>query len=75
MAVSLALHRVGLDADVLNYSDQSWAYQLTAVAKHGCELAGWLLLATGIIAGIKDRRAPEASLPEPLAREMESVAR
>ena len=35
--------------------DYSWAYQFTAVAKHGCELAGWLLLATGIIAGIEGR--------------------
>lgn len=55
MLVSLVLHQVGLDADVLNYSNQSWAYQLTAVAKHGCELAGWMLMATGIIAGVAHR--------------------
>jgi hypothetical protein len=55
MLTSLVLHQVGLDADVLNYSNQSWAYQLTAVAKHGCELAGWMLMATGVIAGIADR--------------------
>jgi hypothetical protein len=58
MLVSLVLHQVGLDADVLNYSNQSWAYQLTAVAKHGCELAGWMLMATGIIAGVAHRLAP-----------------
>ncbi len=58
MLVSLVLHQVGLDADVLNYSNQSWAYQLTAVAKHGCELAGWMLMATGIIAGVANRLVP-----------------
>lgn len=57
MMTSLLLHEVGLDADVLNYSDQSWAYQLTAVAKHGSELAGWMLLATALVAGA---RAPGA---------------
>lgn len=55
MAISLLLHEVGLDADVLTYSNQSWGYQLTAVAKHGSELAGWMLLGTGIIAGIRIR--------------------
>jgi hypothetical protein len=58
MLVSLVLHQVGLDADVLNYSNQSWAYQLTAVAKHGCELAGWMLMATGIVAGVAHRLTP-----------------
>jgi len=61
MVTSLLLHQVGLDADVLNYSNQSWAYQITVVAKHGCELAGWMLLTTGIIAGSKDRLAPEVT--------------
>jgi hypothetical protein len=56
MMTSLLLHEVGLDADVLNYSDQSWSYQITAVLKHGTELAGWILLVTGITAGIADRR-------------------
>ena len=52
MVTSLLLHQVGLDADVLNYSNQSWAYQITAVAKHGFELAGWILLATAVAAGV-----------------------
>jgi hypothetical protein len=71
MATSLLLHEVGLDADVLNYSDQSWSYQLTAVAKHGSELAGWVLLITGVIAGspgtiasLRDRvRRPALHVP------------
>jgi hypothetical protein len=64
MMASVVLHQVGLDADVLNYSNQSWAYQFTAVAKHGCELAGWILLATGIIAGFADRRASQPTSAE-----------
>lgn len=63
MVVSLLLHEVGLDADVLNYSDQSWSYQLSAVAKHGSELAGWILLASGIIAGMAGRPVPRATAP------------
>ena len=71
MVTSLVLHQVGLDADVLNYSNQSWAYQITAVAKHGCELAGWLLLATGIIAAIEGRPAREVTPAGIVAPEME----
>jgi len=51
MGVSLALHEVGLAADASTASDYSWAYQITAIVKHGCELAGWVLAATGIAAG------------------------
>lgn len=75
LAMSLVLHQVGLDADALNYSNHSWAYQLTAVAKHGTELAGWILIATGIIAGKQNRPVPESSAPESFVLEMESVAR
>jgi hypothetical protein len=64
LVTSLLLHEVGLDADVLNYSDRSWGYQFTAVAKHGCELAGWMLVVTGIIAGFKGRSAPETTAAE-----------
>jgi hypothetical protein len=74
MVTSLVLHQVGLDADVLNYSNQSWAYQITAVAKHGCELAGWLLLATGIIAAVAGHPAPEVTRAGIAAPEMGSVA-
>jgi hypothetical protein len=75
MATSLVLHQVGLDADVLNYSNQSWAYQITAIVKHGCELAGWMLVATGIIAGIESRRRRKSPPPGSWRPEIESVAR
>lgn len=64
MTTSLLLHEVGLDADVLNYSDQNWAYQITAVMKHGSELAGWMLLVTGITAGIENRPGSAGSADE-----------
>ena len=41
---------VGLDADATTLNPGTWAYQLTVILKHGAELAGWLLLATGLAA-------------------------
>jgi hypothetical protein len=61
MVTSLLLHKVGLAADSSTASDYTWAYQITTVVKHGCELAGWMLLVTGIIAGIEGRPAPEVT--------------
>ena len=85
MVASLLLHEVGPDADSSLASDYTWSYQITGVVKHGAELAGWILLITGVIAGIADRRttepappessSPESSSPESFSREMESVGR
>ncbi len=52
MVVSLLLHKLGLAADTSTASDYTWAYQITAMVKHGGELAGWMLVATGILAGV-----------------------
>ena len=61
MVVSLLLHKVGLAADSSTASDYTWAYQITGIVKHGAELAGWMLLATGIVAGIEGRAAREVT--------------
>lgn len=61
LATSLLLHKVGLAADSSTASDYTWAYQITGMVKHGAELAGWMLLATGIAAGIERRRASEVT--------------
>ena len=53
MVTSLLLHKVGLAADSSTASDYTWAYQITGMVKHGAELAGWMLVATGIAAGIE----------------------
>lgn len=73
LAVSLLLHRVGLGADDSTASDFTWAYQITSMVKHGAELAGWMMLATGISAGSAELRR---SLTDALGRlrpQMESA--
>lgn len=49
---SFALHAVGPQAGVApgHLRDHTWAFQLTGMAKHSAELAGWMLLATGMAA-------------------------
>lgn len=76
LVASLLLHQVGLDADVLNYSSHNWLYQISAVAKHGCELAGWMLLVTAITAGVNagpPRRAFRAGPATPIRRDEQFV--
>lgn len=52
LVCSFALHTVGPAADAgAGHADGSWTFQLTAMLKHGAELAGWMLLATGMLAG------------------------
>ncbi len=75
MVTSLLLHKVGLAADTSHASDFTWAYQILTVVKHGCELAGWMLLATGIAAGIVGRRAPEVCPAGVVAPDTESSGR
>lgn len=53
MATSLVLHKVGPAADASTASEYTWAHQITAMVKHGSELAGWMLLVTGIAAGME----------------------
>lgn len=54
LACSFALHAVGPQADAAGstayLAARSWAYQVTGMLKHGAELAGWMLLATGMVA-------------------------
>ena len=53
LVCSFALHVVGPQADgnaANHLRDHAWTSQLTGMLKHGAELAGWMLLATGMIA-------------------------
>ena len=54
LACSFALHAVGPQADLdgsqTYLTTHTWAYQGTGMLKHGAELAGWMLLATGMAA-------------------------
>ena len=59
MAASLLLHKVGLAADSSTATDHTWTYQIEGMVKHGTELAGWMLVSVGIVAGIVDRLGSE----------------
>ena len=55
LACSFALHAVGPQADaggrVSYLATYTWSYQVTGMVKHGAELAGWMLLGIGMVAG------------------------
>ncbi|MBV9802231.1 MAG: hypothetical protein JO130_03540 [Solirubrobacterales bacterium] len=75
MAASLLLHKVGLAADASTASDFTWGYQITGIVKHGAELAGWMLLATAVLAGAIGHEAPAGRADRVIASaELESVA-
>jgi hypothetical protein len=60
LACSFTLHAVGPQADDVGrtaYLGDTWAYQLTGMLKHGAELAGWMLLATGMAAAVSPHLA------------------
>jgi hypothetical protein len=61
LIVSLLLHKVGLAADDSLASDFTWEYQITGMVKHGAELGGWLLVVTGLVAGMMAGRIPVTS--------------
>jgi hypothetical protein len=65
LTFSFALHAIGPQADVATTTDlarHTWAYQVTGMLKHGAELAGWMLLATGMAAGSFGSRPRSASV-------------
>jgi hypothetical protein len=54
LAFSFVVHLVGLKiVNSLGYHGDSWPYQVKSLLKHGSELAGWILLATGISASAR----------------------
>jgi len=62
LACSFVLHAVGPQADAGgSLATHSWAYQGTGMVKHGAELAGWMLLATGMAAGASLHHAGRAA--------------
>jgi hypothetical protein len=52
LVCSFGLHMAGPQAARAggHLRDHTWAYQLIGMVKHGAELAGWMLLATGMAA-------------------------
>lgn len=57
LGCSFVLHSVGLQSDAAAPQlNDALAYQLTGIVKHGSELAGWMLLATGLAAATSTLR-------------------
>ena len=51
LVFSFVVHAVGVKVvTALGYGTDSWPYEIKALLKHTAELAGWLLLMTGIVA-------------------------
>jgi uncharacterized membrane protein YfbV (UPF0208 family) len=56
LVCSFAVHVVGPEiVSALGYTGNSWPYQVKGVLKHGGELGGWILVATGLLAGAEPR--------------------
>lgn len=54
LAASLVLRRPGFDAlESLGYDDETWANQTRVALKHASELAGWVLVATALLASAR----------------------
>lgn len=65
LALSLVLHKVGPDADSSTASDYTWSYQVFGIIKHGAELAGWILAATGVVASGAAPASANAAVTSP----------
>jgi len=56
LVFSFVAHAVALKiVTALGYGYNSWPYELKGMLKHTTEMAGWMLLATGILAGTRGR--------------------
>ncbi len=59
LAVSFVVHVVGPRIiDHLGYSYGTWPYEIKGMSKHSTELAGWVLVDTGVLAGWFAMRQP-----------------
>jgi hypothetical protein len=52
---SFLVHLFGEQALELVAAPAGWAYQLKGIIKHAAEVAGWLLLALGLVVALQDR--------------------
>jgi hypothetical protein len=56
LAFSFVVHAVGLTiVHKLGYGANTWPYEIKGLLKHTAELAGWMLLSTGVLAGTRRR--------------------
>ena len=76
LAFSFVAHLVGPRiVSHLGYGNGSWPYELKGMSKHSTELAGWILVSTGVFAGWSAMRRPARRSVSPAsAREGHSAA-
>jgi uncharacterized membrane protein YfbV (UPF0208 family) len=65
LVFSFVVHAVGPKlVTALGYSVNSWPYEIKSMLKHGSEMAGWMLLAVGLVAPVRlSARAREVRSP------------
>ena len=73
LAFSFGMHVLVPKIDSVSSAGNSWAFQIKAMLKHSAELAGWMLLATGLAAaargGLRSRDAdPRGTLTRSAGR-------
>jgi hypothetical protein len=61
LVASFAIHVLELDSLGGSLDPDTWAYQLRCLAKHNAELAGWVLVAGGLLQVVHGRRVRQRS--------------
>jgi hypothetical protein len=62
LTFSFVVHIVGLKiVHELGYGANTWPYEIKCLLKHSAELAGWFLLAAGVLGGMLPGRAGASS--------------
>jgi len=57
LVLSFVVHAVGAAlVTALGYSADSWPYEIKSMLKHSSEMAGWMLLAAGLLASARHSR-------------------
>jgi hypothetical protein len=63
LVLSFAVHQFGDSAlGHLHQPKTGWLYQIKGLAKHGAELAGWLLVGLGVVAACLSEERPGQSM-------------
>ena len=59
LGFSFGMHAVVPKIDSLSSAGNTWTFQIESMLKHSAELAGWMLLATGVTAASRQGLQPE----------------
>jgi hypothetical protein len=68
LVFSFVVHAVGLKVlSAVGYGAHGWPYEIKGIVKHSTELAGWLLLATGLLGARSEARREATGNAKPIA--------